>query len=274
MGLENTKKNTRKNFIKGIIAATVAAATFPRQALEAVIKGKSKRVRATGYRWGMVIDLDRCTACQSCVVACSVENNMMFGSPEDAALGRIIQWLKILPETKEGTGAVSQRLIPMACQQCDDPPCVHVCPVSATYLNPEGIVGQVYPRCIGCRYCVNACPYTVKFFNWGDPVWPTKVSEPFNPDVSLRYKGIVEKCLFCYHRCQRAKDKAIIEGSKFREEDYVPACKAACPAGAIAFGNLNNPNSEVSRLATSRRAFRILEDLGTEPKIVYLREEQ
>ncbi|MBI4425822.1 MAG: 4Fe-4S dicluster domain-containing protein [Elusimicrobia bacterium] len=220
----------------------------------------------------MAIDLDRCTGCQSCVVACSVENNQPLGSPEEAAMGRVIRWLKILPSTEARAGRVRQSLIPMPCQHCDDPPCTRVCPTSATFTSPDGTVGQVYDRCIGCRYCVNACPYTCKFFNWGEPRWPSEVEPPFNPDVSVRYKGVVEKCLFCNHRLQRAKEKAREEGRELREGDYVPACKAACPAQAIAFGDMNDPGSAVSRLAASPRAFKMLEDLGTHPKVIYLKE--
>lgn len=223
-------------------------------------------------RWGMVIDLDRCTACQACVVACSVENNQMLGSPEEAALGRIIRWLKILPNTEKEGAHIRQTLIPMPCQHCEDPPCARVCPTSATFMNPEGIVGQVYDRCIGCRYCVNACPYTCKFFNWGEPQWPREVAMPFNPDVSVRYKGVVEKCLFCHHRLQRAGDRARRENRSLKEGDYVPACAVACPAQAIVFGDFNDPDSQASKWASSPRAFRILEELGTRPKVLYLRE--
>lgn len=224
------------------------------------------------HRWGMVIDLDRCTACQSCVVACSVENNQMLGSHEEAVVGRVIRWLKIFPETKAEGYHIKQSLIPLPCQQCENPPCARVCPTSATFMNLEGIVGQVYDRCIGCRYCVSACPYTCKFFNWGKPQWPTEVEPPFNPDVSLRYKGVVEKCLFCHHRLQRAKDNAREKGLQLREEDYIPACAAACPSKAIVFGDLNAPESKVSKLAADPRVFRLLEDLGTKPKVIYLRE--
>lgn len=139
-------------------------------------------------------------------------------------------------------------------------------------MNPEGIVGQVYDRCIGCRYCVNACPYTCKFFNWGEPEWPKEVQMPFNPDISVRYKGVVEKCLFCHQRLQRAKDKVREEGREIKEGDYVTACQGACPAQAIAFGDLNDPESEVSKLASNHRAFKMLEELGTNPKVIYLKE--
>lgn len=272
----NQNGQNRRVFLKSLLTAvgSVTALVAPWSA--------KKRARSQGsqnqnhetekHLWGMVIDLDRCTGCQSCVVACSVENNQMLGSQEEAAMGRVIRWLKILPETKVEGSHIKQSLIPMPCQQCDNPPCTRVCPTSATFMSPEGIVGQVYDRCIGCRYCVNACPYTCKFFNWGEPLWPTEMKPSFNPDVSVRYKGVVEKCLFCHHRLQRAKDKAREKGLPLQEEDYIPACAAACPAKAIVFGDLNDPESEVSKLATDPRAFRILEELGAKPKVTYLRE--
>ncbi|MBI4056671.1 MAG: 4Fe-4S dicluster domain-containing protein [Elusimicrobia bacterium] len=220
----------------------------------------------------MVIDLDKCTGCGACVVACSAENNQMLGSPEEAAMGRIIRWLKILPMEEGEYPAVRQTLLPMPCQQCDDPPCTKVCPVYATFLNNEGIVGQVYARCIGCRYCLNACPYTCKFFNWRKPVWPEEMQGSFNPDVSLRPKGVVEKCLFCHHRLQRAKEEAAAEKRPLREGDYQPACAEVCPAKAIVFGDLNNRDSDVLSLSADSRAFHLLEELGTEPKVTYLKE--
>lgn len=224
-------------------------------------------------RWGMAIDLDKCTGCGACVVACSQENNQMLGSPEEAAMGRIIRWLTILPVTEGEFPSPRQRLLPMPCQHCDDPPCVKVCPVYATFLNEEGIVGQVYTRCIGCRYCVNACPYTCKFFNWKKPAWPDELRKGFNPDVSIRTKGVVEKCLFCHHRLQRAKEKASAEGGRpLSEHDYQPACAEVCPAKAIVFGDLNNPDSNVSTVSKNQRAFHLLEELGTDPKVTYLRE--
>ena len=224
-------------------------------------------------RWGMVIDLDRCTACQACVVACAVENNQMRGSPEVASRKRFNRWFRIVPLMEDAAAEHPRRgLVPLPCLQCENPPCTKVCPTSATYINPEGIVGQVYPRCFGCRYCVNACPYTVKFFNWRDPQWPGRLAESHNPDVSPRYRGVVEKCLFCHHRLQRARDAASAEGRDFKPGEYQPACAVACPAEAITFGDLDDPRSEVARLARSPRAFKMLEDLGTEPKVLYLRE--
>lgn len=264
------EKIDRRNFLSGLLAALASLFTIPKALASRTVQASG--TYPEGPRWGMVIDLDKCTACGACVVGCSVENNQMLGSAEEAAMGRVIRWLKILPVTEVEGPRVRQSLIPMPCQQCENPPCTRVCPTSATFMGPDGIVGQVYDRCIGCRYCVNACPYTCKFFNWGDPQWPKDAEMPFNPDVSVREKGVVEKCLFCHHRLQRANDKAREGGRALRQEDYIPACVAACPAQAIVFGNMNDPQSEVAKAATNHRAYRMLEDLGTKPKVVYLRE--
>lgn len=265
--------HTRRDFLKKALFTVVGWTSMWATYASATGRGGDGQERAQGQpRWGMVIDLDRCTACQACVVACSAENNQMLGSPAEAAMGRVIRWLKILPETIAEGPHIRQSLIPMPCQQCDNPPCTRVCPTSATFMNSEGIVGQVYDRCIGCRYCVNACPYTCKFFNWGTPTWPRDPAMSFNPDVSVRYQGVVEKCLFCHHRLERAKEKARTCGRPLQDGDYLPACAAACPAKAILFGDLNQPDSEVSRLTASRRGFRLLEELGTNPKVTYLRE--
>ncbi len=225
-------------------------------------------------RWGMVIDLDKCTACQACVVACQVENNVPFIEEGEYRRSRAISWMKILTETDGTYPDVRMQFIPRPCMHCDNPPCTRVCPVHATYINPEGIVAQIYPRCIGCRFCIAACPYTVKYFNWyafHDRV-PASLQKADNPDVSARPKGVVEKCTFCHHRLMKAKDKAAVENRELRQGDYLPACVESCPATAMYFGDLANPDSEVARLAGSPRAFRLMEDLGTKPKVIYLAE--
>jgi len=225
------------------------------------------------YRWGMVIDLDKCTACQACVVACRQENNIPFVGEEQAKLGRAKFWMNLVSEIK-GTvyPDVAMHFIPMPCMQCDKPPCTIVCPVEATYKNPEGIVAQVYPRCIGVRMCVSNCPYTVRYFNWHAPSWPAEYKRGLNPDVYRRRKGITEKCNFCIQRIRRAKERAKKEKRKIRDGEVIPACVETCPSEALYFGDLNDPKSHVSRLSKSRRAFRLMEELGTEPKVFYLKE--
>jgi len=220
----------------------------------------------------MAIDLDRCTGCQACTQACIQENNIPFGDPEQSRLRRSISWMQILPMASAGEegGTESTKAVPVLCQHCDEPPCTEVCPVSATYKNKEGIVAQIYPRCIGCRYCANACPYTVKYFNWLAPKWPEKMADMHNPDVSVRPVGVIEKCTFCHHRLILAREKARAEGRRLEERDYVPACAQTCPADAITFGDLDNPNSEVYKLSTDVRAKRLMSELGTEPKVFYL----
>jgi molybdopterin-containing oxidoreductase family iron-sulfur binding subunit len=221
-------------------------------------------------RWGMVIDLDRCTGCQACVIACKAENNVPAVGAKEAVRGRVISWMQVLTEVEDhDQSGEKMRFVPRPCLQCDDPPCTKVCPVYATYRNPEGIVAQIYARCIGCRFCMAACPYNAKYFNW---YRYQKESPGQNPDVSVRPKGVVEKCTFCHHRLQKARDRALAERRDLAPGDYVPACAEVCPARAITFGDLNDPSSEVSRLAHSPRAFRLLEELGTKPKVIYLAE--
>jgi molybdopterin-containing oxidoreductase family iron-sulfur binding subunit len=219
--------------------------------------------------WGMVIDLDRCTGCQACVMACKAENNVPAVGAREAGHGRIISWMQVLTEEDEAHPGEVKRFLPRPCLQCDDPPCTKVCPVYATYRNPEGIVAQIYARCIGCRFCMAACPYNAKYFNWRAY---QKDGPGQNPDVSIRPKGVVEKCTFCHHRLQKARERALAEHRDLGPGEYVPACGEACPARAITFGDLSDPGSEVSRLARSPRAFKLQEELGTKPKVIYLTE--
>lgn len=225
-------------------------------------------------RWGMVIDLDKCTACQACVVACRQENNVPFAGEEQTDMGRAIFWMQMIPEIEGEYPKLKARFMPRPCFHCDNPPCVRVCPVGATYKNPEGLVGQIYARCIGCRYCTAACPYTARYFNWYTPEWPEEMADKMNPDVSVRPKGVAEKCSFCAQRIRKAKDKARAENRPIREGEVVTACAETCPSNAIYFGDLDDPRSAVAILSRSRRAFRVEEHLGTEPKVIYLRQSE
>jgi molybdopterin-containing oxidoreductase family iron-sulfur binding subunit len=225
-------------------------------------------------RWGMVIDLDKCVACQACVVACIQENNIEVSTQEKESKGRSIRWLEMLAHRKEEHHPNNKiQLIPRPCFHCWEPPCVRVCPVRATYRDTQGIVGQIYGRCIGCRMCTVACPYAVRYFTWNRP--DHKMPDSLNPDVSVRPKGVVERCVFCHHRLIRAREKARLENRELRPEgDYTPACVQACPSKAMYFGDLEDHSTKVHELKKKRRAFVIFEELQTEPKVIYLSERE
>ncbi|MBI1746959.1 MAG: 4Fe-4S dicluster domain-containing protein [Acidobacteria bacterium] len=222
--------------------------------------------------WGMVIDLDRCTGCEACVVACHAENNLPVVGEEQSYLGRQFNWIRVERIIEGEFPDVRARFMPVLCQQCDEAPCEPVCPVYATYHNPEGLNAQVYNRCIGTRFCANNCPYAVRYFNWGTPSWDAPLERQLNPDVSKRSVGVMEKCTFCVQRIRRAKDKAKDENRAVRDGEVQPACGQACPTKAITFGDMDDPGSEVAKLSRSRRATRLLEELGTKPRVVYLKE--
>ena len=225
-------------------------------------------------RWTMAIDLDKCVGCQACTVACRMENNTPIAGPDQAALGRAILWNMVLPFPEGEYPNVQARYIPRPCMHCTDAACVKVCPTKATYKNEEGIVLIDYERCIGCRFCTVACPYAVRCFNWHEPRWPEALKAHLNPDpeVAPRPKGVVEKCTYCVQRLRRAREKAEAEGRVFLASDYVPACVQTCTGRARYFGDLDDPESLVSQLRKSPRAFVLLEEAGTYPGTFYLRE--
>jgi Fe-S-cluster-containing dehydrogenase component len=230
------------------------------------------------YKFGMVIDLDKCTGCGACMVACMAENNLPFRK-DNSDRTRSMLWMRVY-KISNGRPFPDTEIsyIPRPCQHCEGydhhhgTPCVSVCPATVTDYNHEtGIVSQIYTRCFGCRYCMAACPYHVRVFNWWDPVWPKGMEKYLNPDVSVRMRGVVEKCSFCFHRYQRAKNKAYVEGRReLHEDEYQTACTQACPAGAITFGDLMNPDHKVYKLKKDPNAFRLLEKLGTNPKVYYI----
>lgn len=223
-------------------------------------------------KWGMAIDLDLCSGCGSCVVACHVENNVPFTPDEPNLDGTEINWMNLLPVSRES----GSQLMPNPCMHCENPPCVKVCPVNATFQNEEGIVDQIWDRCIGCRYCMNACPYSRRYFNWTEPNIPETHQQALNPDVATRPRGVVEKCTFCIHRIRTLREKVQGEDRDITDKDVrqLPACAQSCPTDAIVFGDLNDPESRVSRLANSPRAYRLLEHIGTKPKVFFLGKEK
>ncbi len=222
------------------------------------------------HKWGMVVDLDRCTGCEACVVACRAENNIPTVGDAQAAKGRAIHWIRVERYWEGEFPDVRVKFMPVLCQHCDAAPCEPVCPTYASYHNPEGLNAQVYNRCIGTRYCANACPYTVRFFNFFNPVWDKPFHLQLNPDVSVRSVGVMEKCTFCVQRIKAAEIRADSENRELKEGEFNPACVQSCPSGALVFGDLNDPASEVSRRSQSNRATKLLGELGTLPKVTYL----
>jgi len=221
--------------------------------------------------WAMVIDLDRCTGCEACVAACRAENNVPTRGEEECAKGRHQSWIRVERYLEGEFPDVRARFIPVLCQHCDNAPCEPVCPVFATYHNPEGLNVQVYNRCVGTRFCANNCPYTVRFFNFFAPAWDEPLNYQLNPDVSVRMSGVMEKCTFCVQRIQKVQGIAKDERRAVRDGEIQPACAQACPAEAIVFGDRGDPESRVSLLSRSGRRFQLLEDLGTQPRVVYLK---
>ncbi len=231
-------------------------------------------------RWGMAIDLDKCSACQACVVACRTENNVPFAGPDAAARGHVIFWNQFMSGVSGEYPTVNLSLFPRPCMHCEAPPCISVCPVAATYKNEEGLVLIRWDRCIGCKYCMAACPYGARSFNYSDPDIPVSLRNVRNPDSVHdadgwevgpvpRPKGVVEKCTFCVHRIEKARKEGRPIGSE-HPGGMVTACAETCPAGAIVFGDLDDPASLVHAWSRDRRAHRILEELGTRPQVYYL----
>ena len=223
-------------------------------------------------KWGMLIDQDLCMGCQACVTACAMENNLSFVGEADDGYGRSMQWIRT---ERFWTGTypdIYTSYQPMLCQQCGHAPCEPVCPVYASVHNDSEQTNiQVYNRCIGTRYCANNCPYQVREFNWRDFPRPEPLNNQFNPDVTVRRRGIMEKCTFCVQRIRQAEDLAHSENRTVLDGDVQPACAQACPAYAITFGRIDDPESQVSKLALNGRSFKMLDELGTLPRVTYLK---
>ena len=228
-------------------------------------------VKYPEYRWGMTVDVDRCTGCQACVVACQSENNVPTVGKAQVAYGRIQHWLRV-ERWQEGTPAKPVNMfLPMFCQHCEIAPCEPVCPVYAAYHTREGLNGQVYNRCVGTRYCGNNCPYHVRKFNWFNYTWTAPLDLQLNPDVTVRQLGVMEKCTMCVQRIEGAKSAAREAGRSVRDGDMQTACQQTCPTQAITFGNRKDGESLVSKHSHSARSYQVLHELGTLPGVSYLK---
>ena len=225
----------------------------------------------TGHKWGMVVDLNACTGCSACVVACQAENNTPVVGRDEVRRQREMHWLRIdryFTDAGEDVDVVHQ---PMMCQHCANASCESVCPVLATVHSDEGLSEQVYNRCVGTRYCANNCPYKVRRFNWFTYARPDERENlVLNPDVVVRTRGVMEKCSLCVQRIQESKIGAKQRGARVVDGDVQTACEQSCPSHAIVFGDLNDPKSRIATLVKDGRYFRVLEELNERPNVGYL----
>jgi molybdopterin-containing oxidoreductase family iron-sulfur binding subunit len=292
-------------FLPGLRSPVAADAQGVLGSPSAADQGKNKGLYATNHwsgmanrRWAMTIDLARCTGCSACVTACYAENNIpTVGAPWQNATvfavskpgfnitrGREMNWLRLEryfegAEDGKFTEDFESRFVPMLCQHCGNAPCEPVCPVYATYHAPDGLNVQVYNRCVGTRYCSNNCPYKVRYFNWfgyGEEdrkqyAFPEPLNWQLNPDVTVRTKGVMEKCTFCVQRIREAETRAKSEGRTLVADEFTTACSAACPSRAIIFGDAADPAWSVSKQVEDRRAYHVFEELNTYTAVVYLK---
>jgi Fe-S-cluster-containing dehydrogenase component/anaerobic selenocysteine-containing dehydrogenase len=237
-----------------------------------------KEVKYNGVKWAMAIDLNKCIGCNACVAGCNVENNIPVVGKEQASHGRTMHWIRIDRYYSGTDSNPSLSHQPMLCQHCDNAPCENVCPVVATNHSPDGLNQMVYNRCVGTKYCSNNCPYKVRrfnFFNWRDSFAEGFYEQPVadlvhNPEVTVRSRGVMEKCTFCIQRIMEARQHAIERGEELKGSDVKTACQDACPATAIVFGDMNDQHSEISAYRNHSLGYHVLEDLNVRPNVTYL----
>jgi MoCo/4Fe-4S cofactor protein with predicted Tat translocation signal len=238
----------------------------------------TQEIEYKGVKWAMAIDLNRCIGCNACAAGCNVENNIPVVGKEQVAKGRAMHWIRIDRYYSGNDAEPSLSHQPMLCQQCDNAPCENVCPVVATNHSPDGLNQMVYNRCVGTKYCSNNCPYKVRrfnFFNWRNHLadgyyeqQPIQLLQ--NPEVTVRSRGVMEKCTFCVQRIMEARQHAIEQGRALKGSDVKTACQEACPATAIVFGDMNDPNSEVTQYRNHHLGYHVLEELNVRPNVTYI----
>ncbi|MCA1815402.1 MAG: 4Fe-4S dicluster domain-containing protein, partial [Acidobacteria bacterium] len=274
-GEPNNERSGEKEGGKGVITGEGAREVLGTQTQKEPGPGDSLYTGYdyNGYKWGMAIDTLACIGCSTCVVACQSENNIPVVGKEQVARSREMHWLRVdayfkgLAENPDGV-----YFMPVPCMHCENAPCEPVCPVNATVHDAEGTNNMVYNRCVGTRYCSNNCPYKVRRFNfllyqdWNTP----SLKLMRNPEVTVRSRGVMEKCSYCIQRIQYAKIESEKEGRQVRDGEIVTACQAACPTEAIIFGNLNDRNSRVAKLQAEKRSYGLLSELNTRPRTKYL----
>jgi molybdopterin-containing oxidoreductase family iron-sulfur binding subunit len=231
-----------------------------------------------GPKWAMSIDMNKCTSCAVCVASCNVENNIPVVGKDQVAVGREMHWMRI---DRYYSGSSEDPIVsnqPMLCQHCDNAPCENVCPVNATNHSPDGLNQMVYNRCVGTRYCANNCSYKVRRFNFynfrdhfEDAYYLNEVSPlVHNPEVTVRSRGVMEKCTFCVQKISEERENAIRDGREIKGDNVIPACQQGCPADAIVFGDANDPESKISQYRKHELGYGVLQNLNVKPNVTYV----
>ena len=268
----------RKVVREGTVAQYLKNPKFLHDGSEVELHTVYPFIEYPGVKWGMSIDLNKCLGCGDCVVACTAENNVPIVGKDQVAKGREMQWIRIDRYYSGSVDDPNTNLQPMLCQHCDHAPCENVCPVVATSHSPDGLNQMAYNRCVGTRYCSNNCPYKVRrfnYFNYRDFFKDSyQQNESFNliynPEVTVRSRGVMEKCTFCIQRIMDAREEAVRQNKNLKGSDVRTACQDACPTNAIQFGDINDKESEFHKYRNHDLGYYVLEELNIKPNVTYI----